>query len=365
MTRTFVTMSIAIALLTTLVLPAAADDPIENGLAYLATQQQVDGGFTNGFSEGSDLGTTCDVILAIVAAGQDPATWSSSDGQSPLDYLAAQVESGTVELIGLHAKIALVLISVGLDPTDFAGHDLLADLNAAYDASTGSYGSSVVDQALIILALTHAGQEAPAQAVSYLANDQSADGGWTLFGAATDGVPDTNTTALAIQALLAAGQSDAVAPAIDYLQRVQNQDGGFPYQNPSDYGTDTDANSTAYVLQALLAAGESLADWQPGGQDPQAALNTLYDPQSGGFFWQAAMPMPNVLATAQAIPALQGYTFATMPQLSAAPVAPAPVTQPATPAPVLPASGGQANAPLAFVLAGLLAVTAGLALHRK
>ncbi|MBN1955176.1 MAG: terpene cyclase/mutase family protein [Anaerolineae bacterium] len=359
MTRLLFAILIVGVLLTVAVLPASAIDPVETALGYLAAQQQADGGFTNGFSAGSDLGTTCDVILAIAAAGQDPSDWRSAGGYSPLDYLASQVASGAADTVGLQAKVALALRATGLDPADFAGRDLVAELEAAYDGTTGSYGSNVVDQALAMLALFHAGRPVPDPAAQYLLANQTTDGAWALFGGTAAATGDTNTTALAIQALLVTGHRDEIGAAFAYLQRVQNDDGGFPYQSPSAYGTDTDANSTAYVYQALLAAGEPMVNWTPAGVDPLGALGNLYDPDSGAFFWQGALPFPNVLATAQAIPALRGYSFVELPRVSlASPPA-------AAPAPVLlPASGGLSSLPL-LALVGAAMLGAGLVLSRR
>jgi hypothetical protein len=143
---------------------------------------------------------------------------------------------------------------------------------------------------------------------------------------------------------------------------VQNGDGGFPYQNPSDYGTDTDANSTAIVLQALLAADESLDDWSPEDHSPLDALTALHDSASGAFLWQAAVPEPNVLATAQAIPALEGYAFVDLPRVEAA--AP-PGTVTASGDVTLPESGGMALLPVGLIGLGVAALGAGLALRRR
>jgi hypothetical protein len=350
----------ALTLLMALAAPARAQDPVQTGLAYLAKQQQPDGGFTNGFSEGSDLGTTCDVVLALVAAGEDLAAHRSAGGNSPLDYLADQVAGGAVELLGSKAKIALALMAAGQDPSSFGGLDLLAELEEVYDEASGGYGSTIFDQALVMLALHNAGREVPQGAIDYLVEHQAENGGWALFGETEAEMADTNTTAVAVQALVAAGQTDAVGPALDYLHQVQNEDGGFPYQNPSEYGTDTDANSTAYVLQALIATGESLGDWAPGGTDPEQALSALYDPESGGFLWQAAVPGANILATAQAIPALEGTTYVDLPQTSpdAAP------EEPPTPT-LFPASGAVHLLPVAVSLAGAALTGIGLSLRRR
>ncbi len=361
MSRSFLTVGAILALLLPAALPARAGSPVEMGLDYLAAQQQPDGGFTNGFSEGSDLNTTCDVVLAIAAAGQDPSAWLSTDGYSPLDYLAAQVAAGSADSVGRQAKIALAWLAVGLDPSAVGGHDLLAELEDAYDEGSGSYDSTLFDQALAMLALFNAGRPVPEGAAQYLLDNQTADGAWALFGGTAPETGDTNTTALVIQALLVTGHKDDIGTAFDYLHRVQNGDGGFPYQSPSEYGTDTDANSTAYVLQALVAAEEPLVNWTPAGVDPIGALEALHDPVSGGFFWQAAVPFPNVLATAQAIPALQGYTFVHLPRTGAA--NPPQATGISTP--LLPETGGEAAFPLTVGVVGLLLAGAGLALYHR
>lgn len=341
--------------------PLLAAPPAAQGLDWLKTKQQADGGFTSGFSEGSDLGTTCDVILAIAAAGQDPSTWRSADDRSPLDYLAAQVAAGDVEKVGLKAKVVLALVATMLDPTDFAGHDLIAELKAAYNSETGTYGSTLYDHTLIMLALFNAGQSIPEGAADYLVENQTTDGAWAFTGGTTEGTGDTNTTALAVQALLAAGRRDPIGGAVAYFRRVQNEDGGFPYQKPSPYGTETDANSTALVLQALMAADEPLDGWAVDAA--RGALEGLYDPESGAFFWQASAPFPNVSATAQAIPALEANTFL---ELGRVGVATLPEPAAGGDGALLPESGaGGLVAPIGWLVVGVFALVAGLRLRRE
>ena len=99
--------------------------------------------------------------------------------------------------------------------------------------------------------------------------------------------------------------------ALAYYESIQNEDGGWPYQNPSAYGTDTDANSTAVTIQAIIAAGQDPAgdEWATAeGSTPLAALEALQN-ESGAFAWQAAVPDDNLLATVQALPAVAGKAF--------------------------------------------------------
>jgi LPXTG-motif cell wall-anchored protein len=191
---------------------------------------------------------------------------------------------------------------------------------------------------------------------------QQDDGSWSWDGsAATAG--DTNSTAFALQALAAAGEptdGQAFTRALDYFGRIQNEDGGWPYQDPSDFGTDTDANSTAVTIQALIALGRDPAGsrWtQAGANTPTMALEALQN-ASGAFAWQAAIPDDNLLATVQALPALAAKAF---------PIATMDVGEAQTSAPTTtPQTGGQGvNLALPLLAAGVLLAIGGLVLSRR
>ena len=148
---------------------------------------------------------------------------------------------------------------------------------------------------------------------------------------------------------------------MSYYHGIQNDDGGWPYQSPSSFGTATDANSTAVTIQAILAAGQDPAgaDWTTTtGQTPVAALEGLQNP-TGAFAWQATVRDDNLLATVQALPALAGKPF----PLATMDVGPA-VTPP--PPNTIPVTGGPAmNLALPLILAGLGLASGGYALRRK
>ncbi len=335
---------VVVLLTLTLAVPAFAAADLPAAVAWLRGQVQADGGVSDGFSEGSSVGATVDVVLAAASVGEDVSTWATP---SPLDFLATQ--ASTASGVGTLAKLTLAAVATGQAPTSFGGVDLVAAINAAYDGNTGRFQGLVTDHAFAMLALKNAGTPIPEGAAQALIDLQADDGGWSFDGASQS---DTNTTALAIQALVAANAGDdAVAKALDFLKSQQNDDGGFPYQKPSDFGTDTDANSTAWVIQALMAAGEDLADWN----NPQEALAALQT-ESGAFQWQAAVPGENLLATAQAVPALAGYSYVQVPVVEAA--------RP----PVVPTLLAETGAPdttwLWLVVAGLAALGSGLVLKR-
>jgi hypothetical protein len=342
-------------------LPALAAVDTGAALDYLKSQQNADGGFGSGFSPDSTVSSTADTLLAIVAAGGDPADFDQG-GNTPLTFLAAQAPSANSA--GDLAKLIMAAVAVDQNPRVFGGVDLVLGLEALIgdDGWIGSDVDTYVSHTLAVLALASARRPIPAAAVDYIKNAQHEDGTWAWDGsAATAG--DTNTTAFAMQALVAAGEagdSPAVGLALDYYAGIQNEDGGWPYQNPSDFGTATDANSTAVVIQAIVAAGQDPAGaaWTTAeGSTPVAALEALQN-ESGAFAWQAAVPDDNLLATVQALPALAGKAFplATMDvgQATAAP----PSTTPET-------GGAVLNLALPLLLGGLALAGGGYALGRR
>lgn len=273
------------------------DDAISAALAYLETIQNEDGGFSNGFAPESDLGATADAVIAIAAAGQDPAAFVIDEENTPLTALETQLEAGVAEGAGQIAKIITALAAAGVEASEFGGRDLTADL-LALQAEDGVFGMGAFDHCLSLIALQNAGVERPEGAVEALVAAQNEDGGWGFMAGQAS---DTNTTALCLQALAGEDAAEPARAALDYLAGIQNEDGGWPYQNPSDFGTLSDASSTAIVIQALAALGEDPADWN----DPQDFLLSLQE-ESGAFRYQDEVPGDNILATIAAIPALAG-----------------------------------------------------------
>jgi hypothetical protein len=276
----------------------APADPLQAAAAWLRTQQQPDGGFSNGFVPGSDPATTADAVLGIVAAGMDPSEWNA-EGSSPMDLLRVAVSSASVVGPGAFAKVALAVVAAGEKPRDFGGVDLVGKILEGFSGDSGLFGGGPYDSALAIQALAAAGEPLPEGAVGGLLATRLADGTYSFSGDQAPGAGDSNTTAMAVMALIAAGAHEEVAPSLAYFRSVQNEDGGWTYQKPSAFGEETDANSTALVIQALVAAGEDLAAWN----DPAQALLALQVP-SGAFIYSASNSSVNLLATVQALPAL-------------------------------------------------------------
>jgi prenyltransferase beta subunit len=330
-------------------------------LNYLATQQNPDGGFGSGFGPDSSVGATADAVLAIVAVEGDPASFDQG-GNTPLTYLAEHGSEAT--LGGDVAKSILAAIAAGENPRTLVEGDPVTRLESMIDESgkIGIEGDTLVGHSLAILALKSAMRPMPTEAVDYLKAAQQENGAWA-WDASQETPGDTNTTAYAVQALVAAGEpadDEILNRAQVYYKEVQNDDGGWPYQVPSDFGTDTDANSTAVTIQAVIALGQDPAgeDWTTvKGSTPLSALETLQNP-NGAFAWQAAVADDNLLATVQALPAVAGKAFPFALLDVGEPVATTPATMPET-------GGHGLNLALPLILGGLVLAGGGYALLRK
>ncbi len=303
---------------------------VNKATAYLQTQQQNDGSYTE-FD--GPVNATCGAGLAIAAAGLDVNNWKKS-GLSGIDFLLTQKDalSNAADADANSAKIAqlvMLLVASGKDPHVFGGVDWVAILSGTQNAATGAYGTAFIRHPWIMMALHAANETIPANAIDFLVANQESNGGFGVNGLGSGS--DTNTTAICLEALAAAGaanDSTVVQKAVAYLHTQQNSDGGFPWAKPSPWGTDSDASSTSWVIQGLIAAGENHTgpDWTVSGHTPVSFLLGMQN-TSGAFGYQTTWSDDNLMCTYQAIPALMGKTF---PLDYTAPVSgdPNPVTAP-------------------------------------
>jgi len=265
-------------------------------LDWLQARQNTDGSYGN-------MSSSAEVLLAIEANKLNGKTWGSPSLSS---YIFGNTTTYANSSVSAASKLAVGLAAGGSCWQSTAKQPL-----DYYDTNTGKFSAGAGPQAWAVLGTHALSQSVPAAAVTYLKGLQQANGGWEWgFGWGTD----TNSTALAIQALIATGEltsSTAIVNGLSYLETAQdvNSDGGFPYDPDSSYNTSSDANSTAYVIQALLAANESptAARWTTNGSTP---FNYLLSRQltNGSFEYQTGTGADEY-ATRQAIPALLGNWF--------------------------------------------------------
>lgn len=203
--------------------------------------------------------------------------------------------------------------------------------SAAPSATTGLYGAAdptydgVWRQSMALMGLAATGQTPPAAAITWLLDQQCADGSFqeyradlTTACAASDPVnytgPDTNATAAALMALMALDDDalripakttnrivDAAEASGTWLRRHQNADGGWPYYP----GGASDANSTGLSLSGVLtqAPNRGIPAYRKAARFLSSVAASCTD--GGGFAYMAGSKVDGS-ATAQGLVGLVG-----------------------------------------------------------
>jgi hypothetical protein len=238
---------------------AAGEDP-DNWKDDPANPSIVDYLATNAASA-SSAGDYSRMLLAIAAAGQDPTDFGGRDFVSLLEgeYDGSQI--GNTSYLNDDFWGVMALVAAGQDPaTSDSIQDSLAYILANQNATDGGWSwgvgqdSDVDDTAAAVMALIAAGQPASSTAISdaldYLATMQLDNGGFDSWGSS-----NSATDAWGIMALAAAGEdptdwdSGLGNDPVDDLLSFQNGDGSFDWteETPSPQ-----ALMTAYAIPALL-----------------------------------------------------------------------------------------------------------------
>ncbi|MGW0948612.1 prenyltransferase/squalene oxidase repeat-containing protein [Streptomyces sp. NPDC002623] len=307
--------------------PTPYDGPdLKKGVSYLTSTANLKQGqyYTAGpGTVRADFGLTIDGAYALAATGLDNAKL-----RGIVDFLDHGGKDGEARTVddwtgigtayaagGSLGKLALLAESVGRDPRDFAGHDLIGALDKAVctKASTSpdrscaakgayTYAPSVFSQSLAVIAQLRAGEKA-AEPLAYLASLQQAGGAWPSLIPATDD-SDVDSTAIAAMALDLAG-GDATDKAVDkalaWLAGKQLPDGGFP-------GAAGDSvNSAALAVQGLSLDAVTYAEeigkarkFLASQQNSDGGFNVAKEGQRGS----------DLRASTQAVGGSTGISFA-------------------------------------------------------
>ena len=231
---------------------------------WLKTQQQNDGGFEVAGFPGFE---TPDAVLAIAEEAQNSPRWSTAravqavrntrkNGRSPLGYLDDLADQPGFNAGQAAKLIVLVVKPLGLSLRDFNPQGDAHSRNLVYwvnrglepDGSYGAFNATLY----AAIAKRMMGDAVEPTTIAYIRAAQDTDGGWNYTGTANAADSDVDTTALAMQALVAAG----VAPndvnlrdGLEYLARSQRRNGGW-----QSFGS-ADPNSTASAIIAITAMG--------------------------------------------------------------------------------------------------------------
>lgn len=260
----------------------------DNAAAWMATDYQTNG---TSYSAANDA----DLILALTAIDANRTV-----AQQALGDLAAKAASyvnpGGVVNPGATAKVMLAVAAVRADPSNFGGLDLESLLRGSMQTAgtdTGRFGSSTpFAQSLAILALRPTSAGAPAQAVSWLASKQCPSGGFS-YGNCNS--VDADHTGLAVTALAAGGNVDAVLAGRTWLEANQNADGG--------YGTGgiSNANSTGLATQALRTLGDTTRADNAAAYVSSIQYAGTAGTKAGAIPWKAGSDGNLLMATTQGV----------------------------------------------------------------
>jgi hypothetical protein len=298
---------------------AAGSAPdLTTAVHYLVTATNANGvrggttlehaGYYESFPGFADFGLTIDGALALAATHGNDAVLAKVVG-----FIAARRADGSGQTIdswtgigtkfvsgGSIAKEALLAEVTGFDPHKFAGHDLVAALGGtvctAVDtangcAAVGNYRhtGSTFAQAIGVIAQRRVGDEAnAAPAITYLESLQNASGAWPSVIPST-GDSEVDSTAIAAMALDGeGGASAAVTKALAWIASQQQANGSFA----GAAGEST--NTTALAIQALSLASPTY--------DAQIALARQFlaaeQNVDGGFSVASAGAAASVAASA-------------------------------------------------------------------
>ncbi|MEA3338556.1 MAG: prenyltransferase/squalene oxidase repeat-containing protein, partial [Chloroflexota bacterium] len=220
-------------------------DAISDALAYLQTKQLPNGGLECWTPGEADDFTTIKTVIAVAAARRPVSFLTSVSDTTALDYLATRAvtythaETGTGKLFpGRAGMLAVAVVADSENPYGFGGMHIINELRSTYHTATGAYSTTAqqgyssgaantTNQLWAILGLAAAQETVPVSATDFLIGLQEADGGW---GWGT-GYGDVDTTALALQALIASGNAEPphakVQEGLDFLRDAQAASGGW------------------------------------------------------------------------------------------------------------------------------------------
>lgn len=256
-------------------------------------------------------------LLGIARSGEEI---SQDYYQTYLTNLSETLEKnqGDLQSVTNDYKVILALTAIGIDPTNFAGYNLIALGFESFDAIEALTPSG---PAYALLALNSNDYLIPSQAdydesdlvglllqseIEPSANNGNRQGGWAWDG----DIPDPDLTAMALQALAPYATDDhpavveVVARGLSVLSDMQLADGGF-----SSYGAEN-ACSVAQVVTALCELGidpESQIYGFNQGDDNMVENLLSFALPSGGFIYQQGESAASAFSSEQALYALVDY----------------------------------------------------------
>jgi energy-coupling factor transport system substrate-specific component len=263
--------------------------------SWLVAQQNSDGGFGVSPGEDSSVTITMRAMLGLAAANLNPLD-VRRDQRTPLTFLRRQSDS--INDASDLALAVLALRTVGKDPRDFEGRNLVAALDRKRGPAN-SFGNKVNVAAFAALAFRSAGAGESASAVTkWLRSAQNLEtnGGWGISPQARSDADSTGTV------LQVVDNRKSVNRAMEYLRSIQASSGGF-----ASYSI-INSQSTGLVLQGLAALGKSHSSLRKNGRTGLDFIEARQ--QNDGSVWYSKnSDQTRIWVTADALVALAGRSI--------------------------------------------------------
>jgi energy-coupling factor transport system substrate-specific component len=275
--------------------PASASEVSRAG-NWLVSAQNGDGGFGASPDDESGTETTCWAMLGLAASGHNPLD-VARNGRNPVQFLRARNEE--ISSPGDLARTILALQASGIDPRQFAGRNLVSEL-VDRRRDNGSWEGWPGSTAFAVVALREVGTTGGLKkSLEWLQKVQNDDGGW----GDVPGSPSTaDGTGAVMQAL--SPDSKAVHHGIEFLRKAQRPGGGFPLGGNGFINTQ----STGWAIQGILAAGGNPGSYRRGGDSAYDYLAKQQE-EDGSFRYSGSSDQTPVWVTGQVVVAASGKYF--------------------------------------------------------
>lgn len=249
-------------------------------------------------------------VIGLARNGSLPADWASTYYTNLVRTL--RDTDGVLHRVKYteYSRVVIALSSLGFDPTDVAGYDVLSPLGDFDQVCWQGVNGPI----WALIALDSRGYDAPTAPegkrqttrdalVDAILESEIAGGGWALSGS----VPDVDMTAMALTSLApyCGARADAAAAierGLSVLSSLQGEGGGF-----GDAGSAS-SESCAQVVVALASLGIDPASDERFVKESGSVLDALCSfAVPGGGFKHVADGEVNGMATEQGFYALVAY----------------------------------------------------------
>lgn len=209
-----------------------------------------------------------------------------------------------------YSRVILALTSIGENPTDFGGYNLLKPLAEFDNLNKQGINGSIYG----LIAIYCSNYKIPKpdknyngevttvkKLINYIIENQNSDGGWSMSDKS-----ECDITAMAVQALAHyyTGSNKSVKKSVDkalmFLSKKQDNDGGYSAEGVSN------CESTAQVLMAISALNINIEDSR-FVKKGNTVLDGLLNYYNNGKFSHTKKGGYNHMSTEQGLCALSAY----------------------------------------------------------